>query len=294
MKMNIRLLETFVHIVDAGSFAAAADILHITQSTISARVKELEQYFGVTLFDRSGHRNQLTQQGQALYFEAQELIEKVHNLREKIGDNERMAGLLRLGVVGYVASTRLPELITILRERYPRLRIRIHVALTQTLLHYLRDGRLDIALVAGAPTDPLLKFEYVTRDTFVWMGSPELNIPEDSLNPKGLANYPILSFSEDSHHYPIVKKWFTDAGVPFKVAISSNNMDVLAKLVVERQGVALLPQSYYSEAISTGKMRALAVEPQVDGVDFFLACLSTCDEKLVGRVVSAIKSTILD
>ncbi|ETF02341.1 hypothetical protein W822_12340 [Advenella kashmirensis W13003] len=290
--MNIKLLETFVHIVDAGSFAAASGILHITQSTISARVKELEHYFGVTLFDRSGHRNQLTQQGQALYFEAHDLIERARDLRERIGDTHRMEGLLRLGVVGYIASTWLPILIANLRGRYPTLRIRIHVALTQTLLQHLHEGRLDFALVAGAPADPLLKFDLIAHDTFVWMASPELNIPDHCLNPKGLANWPILSFPEDSHHYPVVKKWFTDAGVPFQIAVSSNNMDVLARLVVRRQGVALLPQGYYTPDINAGKLKVLEVEPEVDGVDFFITYLSTGSNLLIQRVVDAIKMTI--
>jgi len=60
--MNIKQIETFVRIVELGSFSAAAEALYASQSTVSARIKDLERYLGAELFDRSFHRAQLTRQ----------------------------------------------------------------------------------------------------------------------------------------------------------------------------------------------------------------------------------------
>jgi DNA-binding transcriptional LysR family regulator len=61
--MNIKQIETFVRIVELGSFSAAAEALYASQSTVSARIKDLERYLGAELFDRSFHRAQLTPKG---------------------------------------------------------------------------------------------------------------------------------------------------------------------------------------------------------------------------------------
>ena len=64
--MNIKQLESLVSIVENGGFAAAAERLHTTQSAVSARIKELEKYLGIALFDRSSHRARLTAKGEEL------------------------------------------------------------------------------------------------------------------------------------------------------------------------------------------------------------------------------------
>src|SRR5688500_11898957 len=98
--MNLKQLETFVQIVEQGSFAAAADAMHTTQSTVSARVKDLEHYFGVNLFDRSSHRAKLTPKGRELYAMSRQVVGALEKLRERISDRSSLTGTLRLGVVG--------------------------------------------------------------------------------------------------------------------------------------------------------------------------------------------------
>jgi len=287
--MNIRQLETFIRVVEDGSFAAAAESLHCTQSTVSARIKELEHHFGVPLFDRGAHRNRLTLQGQELYDGAQELLDLARGLRERIGNESAMAGLLRLGAVGHVASTWLPALVARLRERHPALRVRIQVALSRTLVDQLVAGQLDIALVAGIPAEPSLRSEAVARDAFVWMASPSLEIPPQACHPAGLAQWPLLSFPEDSHHFPVVKKWFRDAGVPFRIAITSNNMDLLARLVAEKQGIAMLPRDYYTADIEAGRLQVLETTPPIESVDFYLAYSSKRNPAFVQRIARCIR-----
>src|SRR5690606_28537669 len=98
--MNLKQLTTFVRIVEKGSFAAAAEALHTTQSTVSARVKELEHYFGVELFDRSSHRAQLTAKGRELFGMSRHVVGELEQLRDRIADKQALTGTLRLGVVG--------------------------------------------------------------------------------------------------------------------------------------------------------------------------------------------------
>ncbi|NYT59327.1 LysR family transcriptional regulator [Alcaligenaceae bacterium] len=286
--MNIRQLETLVRVVEDGSFAAAAEALHVTQSTVSARIKELENYFGVDVFNRASHRAQLTPQGRELYEGAQELIERAGGLRERVGDQRAMAGLLRLGAVGHVASTWLPALLAGLRDQYPALRMRVDVGLSRTLIERVASGRLEAAIVAGELHDPSLHFEPMAQDDFVWMASAGLDIPEEACTPAGLAHWPILSYAEDSHHFPVMRKWFWDSGTSFQPAITTNNMELLARLVIAGQGLAMLPRDYFNEEITAGRLKVLQTEPALESVGFYLVYPRENSTLFGLRVVQAI------
>lgn len=103
--MNIKQIETFVRIVELGSFQAAADALFTSTSTISARIKELERYLGVELFDRSFHRAQLTSGGHDLFERARQLVEFTETLARQVRHPDAASGLVRLGAVGVIANT---------------------------------------------------------------------------------------------------------------------------------------------------------------------------------------------
>lgn len=268
--MNIRQLEAFVQIVERGSFAAAAQQLHVTQSTISARIKELEDFFGVPLFRRSKiQKAELTPKGHDLLEGARQLISFAQYLQHQISDKEKLTGLVRLGVVGHLAATSMPYVVSKIRTEYPGIKLVLHVDLTATLLELLRAGKLDAAFVAGRPADHSLICKSLEKDRFVWMASPALNIPKTDITPSDLVAWPILSFSDKSHHYPVIKQWFAEAKTPFSATIASNNMDLLANLAIRGEGVALLPKSRYAKQIAAGDLQVVNTKPESSEVDFY-------------------------
>ena len=268
--MNIRQLETFVRIVEHGSFASAARALNTTQSTVSARVKELERYIGADLFDRSRHRAALTPRGHELFAFARQLVEFADSLTTQFRDPKAVTGMLRLGVVGVVANTWLPKLIAALRARYPGVTVRIDMSLTRALVERLREGRLDAAIIAGELTEPGFRTEALGHDEFVWMASPALRIPAKVLGPAQLQRWPILSLSEDSFHYPVIEAWFREAGTFHRTAAACNNMDVIASLTMAGMGVSLLPRTCYRAELKARRLVALRTSPAIPRVPFSL------------------------
>jgi len=78
--METRYLNTLIASVDAGTFSKAAELLHITQSAVSQRIKFLEEHFGQQLLDRSGQRLALTAAGQLVFSKAKDILEKEREL----------------------------------------------------------------------------------------------------------------------------------------------------------------------------------------------------------------------
>lgn len=284
--MDIRQLETFLRIVDTGSFGAAAQTLNATQSTVSARIRELERSLGVELFDRSQHRARLTAKGQDLVAAAREIVRLASNVRHRIGDRDALTGTVRLGVVGLVAITWLPRLMSALRERYPNLAVVLDMGLTVPLVDKLRNGDLDLALVTGPVVESGLRAISLGFDRFVWMCAPTLDIPSRMLTPAELAVWPVLGLSSQSHHYPVIERWFRDAHAEYRPVISCNTVRVLADLTMTGLGVSLLPRASYRAEIAAGRLRVIDTAPQLGPVEFVALHRHTTTDPVVAAVAS--------
>ena len=150
--MNQRQLESFLAIAKHGSFAAAAERLFITQSAISARIKELEDDLGVELFDRSLKKVQLTIKGRELVQYAEQISVLFDEIRSKVGTAGAQSGVVRIGVVELVAITWMSKLLAVLRKEFPAVTVEFEVALRPPLLERMRSGNLDMAIIIGEVT----------------------------------------------------------------------------------------------------------------------------------------------
>ena len=288
--MNLKQLETFIQIVGKGSFAAAAEALHTTQSTVSARVKDLEHYLGVELFDRSAHRAQLTAKGRELFTMSQQIIAALEQLRERIADHASLTGTLRIGAVGVVAGTWLPALVRELRTRHPCLELQLEIALSKSLTRKLRGGQLDVAIIAGRLEDDELRCESVGEERFAWMASPSLGVGGTRLTPSDIAAHPVIAFPPESFHHAVIKAWFKTGSARYQPAVTCSSMEVIARLVAQGQGVGLLPCDYYGTEVSLGKLEILHTEPAMPGAEFTLLSLAQRPTAFVSAVTEAVKA----
>jgi len=288
--MNVRQLETFVRIVETGSFAAAAEALHITQSTASARVRELEKALGVPLFDRSQHRARLTPKGQGLLEPARQLVHLAGAISVQIGDLGALAGVVRLGVVGLVAQTWLPALMTGLRSRFPGLAVHLELGLTATLIGRLRAGELDVALVTGPVSEAHLQSQSLGFESFAWMAAASLKVPLKPLSPAELARWPVLGLAAPSHHHPGIEQWFRAGQAAYRPVITCDNVRVLGELSLAGLGVSLLPTTPYRKEIKSGALRVLKTTPALPPVE----CAVLYKRNTLNPAVSAVASLAVE
>jgi DNA-binding transcriptional LysR family regulator len=144
------------------------------------------------------------------------------------------------------------------------------MSLTRALVERIRDGRLDLAIIAGQLSEPGFRAESLGYDEFVWMAGPKLKVPRKTLGPKELQRWPVLSLSEDSFHYPVIERWVRDGGAFFKAAASCNNMNVVAELTAQGLGVSLLPRHCYRAEVAGRRLVVLKTAPAIPRVEFSL------------------------
>jgi LysR family hydrogen peroxide-inducible transcriptional activator len=165
---SLRQLEHLVLLADHGHFGHAAKIGHVTQSTLSASIKELENILQASLVDRTKRRVVLTPLGLEIVERARRILNEGKDLVEAArAGSEPLSGALRMGVIPTVGPFLLPEILPQLRRAYPALRLYLIEDLTARLVEELRAGRLDVVLLA-LPNDDCRNLEarVLFRDPF--------------------------------------------------------------------------------------------------------------------------------
>ncbi|WP_375788671.1 LysR family transcriptional regulator [Bradyrhizobium sp. Pha-3] len=265
--MNFRQLETFLEIVRLGSFAAAANKLNATQSTISARIQELENDLGVVLFDRNQRKATVTAKGRELVGYAQRALHLQSEIRQQIVPSSSLSGIVRVGVAELVAVTWLPMLVATVRQRYPNITLELDVSLTVPLRSRLQSGELDIALLPGESFDPGMAVYPLGSVVFRWMRGANLAVPDDAHEPTDFASIRVLSLGEASVHYEMVSSWLEQSGSVQRPDLC-NSMTVLSTLTMANVGVSLLPPICYESELREGRLRIIPTSSEPRPVPF--------------------------
>lgn len=165
---TLRQLQFLTALRSEGSFVRAAELIGVTQPTLSAGIQELEALLGCLLVERSRSGVSFTVQGREAVERAARLLEDAGELvRVAQGSGEPLVGLFRLGAIPTVAPYVLPRLAPTLKQRFPKLRLHLREDLTVRLVEALRARTLDAALIAlpyaaaGVEAEPLFEEEFL-------------------------------------------------------------------------------------------------------------------------------------
>jgi LysR family hydrogen peroxide-inducible transcriptional activator len=146
---SLRQLRYFVALADTLHFGRAARATNVSQSTLSAGVKELEETLGAALVDRTQRRVVLTPLGHDVLARARALLREAEEIvHVAAAAAEPLAGPLRLGAIPTVSPYLLPRVLPALRKAHPRLKLYLVEDITARLVESLEAGRLDVVLLA--------------------------------------------------------------------------------------------------------------------------------------------------
>ena len=166
--MTLNELKFIVALAKVRNFRKAAEACFVSQPALSFAVKKLEEELGVLLFERNRNEVTITPIGERVIEQAILAIEEANRVKEiaKQGNNQ-LAGPLRLGVIYSVGPYLLPEIIPILRKTAPEMPLIVEENITSNLEGQLRNGVIDVAIIAlpfdipGIKTLPLYEEEFV-------------------------------------------------------------------------------------------------------------------------------------
>jgi len=165
--MTLQELKYLVALADHGHFGRAAEACFITQSTLSTQIKKLEDFLGVTLFDRSLKRVTPTPIGREILQAARNIVEESERIRELAKHaQDPMARTIHLGVIPTLGPYYLPHALTLVHKKHPGLRLLLREEMTSQIFDHLADGKLDAGLLALPVTDDSLRVEPLFYEPF--------------------------------------------------------------------------------------------------------------------------------
>ncbi len=158
--MELRVLRYFLMIAREENITHAAQLLHVTQPTLSRQIQELEEELGVKLFVRSNHRIVLTREGLLMRRRAQEILELADRARRDLAhQNEELAGEVAIGSGETRSMSVLAEILSDFRERHPRVSYRFYSGNADHIKERIENGTLDIGLLPE-PVD-IARYEFL-------------------------------------------------------------------------------------------------------------------------------------
>jgi DNA-binding transcriptional LysR family regulator len=165
--MDIERARTFLQIIQSGSFQDAADRLHVTATTVSARIRTLEDEIGRQLFQRNRNGAQLTAAGREFERYAQSLVHIWERARQQLAVPAGKSSIVALGGELSLWDPLLLDWLVWMRKMVPEVAIRLQVGLAEQLLEQLRTGILDIAVVYAPMLAPGLTVRLLQEEKLV-------------------------------------------------------------------------------------------------------------------------------
>ena len=146
--MDIRVLRYFLTVVQEENITKAAEVLHVTQPTLSRQIAQMEEQMGVKLFQRGARKITLTNEGLLLRRRAEEILELVDKTeRELAGQDGMVTGTVSVGCGDLAAEQRLPELFQAFQKRYPAVSFDLYTATADWVKDQMDRGLTDVGLL---------------------------------------------------------------------------------------------------------------------------------------------------
>ncbi|MDF9393382.1 MULTISPECIES: LysR family transcriptional regulator [Methylococcus] len=241
--LELRHLQTLLALVETGTLSKAAARVFLTQSAISHQIKQLEEHYGVVLFERKTQPLRLSPAGQRLHSLAETVMKAV---REAERDIARIAqgnsGQLRIAVECHTCFDWLMPAMDQFREHWPEIELDLVSGFHTDPLGLLREDRADLVVVSeplargGITFHPLFRFEIVGL-----VSRQHTLAPKTFLTPEDFAEETLLSYPVPEDMLDIVRKVLKPCGIEPKRRTAELTVAIL-QLVASRRGIAALPQ----------------------------------------------------
>lgn len=262
--MTLRHMKIFVAVCSECSITKAAQALHIAQPAVSIAVKDLEEYYGVKLFDRISRRIHLTDMGKRFLAYATHIVSLFGDLENNLRQWE-FSAKLRVGASITVGTCLMPLYVQAFYERHPTANVEVFVGSSDMIENKILQNELDIALIEGIVHSDSILFDTYKKDRLSVVCSPNDPIySTSSITIEQLLSRPLLLREIGSGTRELFDHVLTSLEYAYVPAWESTSTQALMNAARKGLGIAVIPYMLAQEKLKTGEL----VEVQVDGLRF--------------------------
>jgi LysR family hydrogen peroxide-inducible transcriptional activator len=291
---TLRQLRFLVALADTANFSRAAELCHVTQSTLSTGLKDLEARLGVQVAERTTHSVLMTPEGLDLAGRARDILARVADFEDAAKTvSAQGAVTVRLGAIPTIGPYLLPRALPLIRSSFPALRIYLREELTESLLAGLTDGRLDLLLVA-LPHDlpPNMHVEPLFEDGYSVAAPREHPLANlETVTGEDLAGRELLLLERGHCLQQHALSSVPDMTLDQDQSFSATSLPTLVAMVEEGIGVTLLPHIATDAGLTKGHAIRLSQLPGARPRRVVLVWRrSAANAALFGKIASILKA----
>ena len=251
-------METFLEVVERGSFRRAAESLFLAQPSVSARIQRLEDELGVPLFHRTARGVRLTDMGRSFLPFAQRSMESLRRGTEVL-ESVRLvsAGLLNMATARVIGTYVLPGILQKFQQQYPETNLHIKIGPSTEVLQMVLEEEVQIGLTRYMQHSDVYAYHLYDEEAVL------VAHPEDTFAASGIATMRevarerlILYDPGDpgSSYFTFINKLCRDAGVTPKVEMNLDSVEAVKNMVELGLGISFLPRSGVRRSLENGTL----------------------------------------
>lgn len=239
--MTLRHMKIFTAVFQYSSITRASEELHLAQPSVSLAVKELEEYYGIRLFERMGRGISPTEAGKEFYGYALHIVSLFDEMEKKIRNWDAI-GTLRIGTSITIGTHILPSLVLRCQELLPGLTIKAFVSRSAKVEEGILSNTIDFGMIENYPEHPELCAVPFMQDELCAVVAPSHELAgREKVTLKELAQYPFLMREKGSAGRDILDACFAIRQLSVKPSLESASTQAIVSGVAAGLGVAVLP-----------------------------------------------------
>lgn len=240
--MNYRQLEAFRAVMDTGTVVGAAEVLHISQPSVSAHIANLEQALKIKLFVRQGGRLSPTAEAHLLHEEVEDIANGMARLRRLAADIQQLeAGRLTISAYPALSSIVLPRFIGGFAKRHLKARLALVPAPSVRIAELTASKQVDIGLMSMPAVDPATKCDVIFEAASVCVLPMDHRLSQkDSIEPSDIREESFIAVGREDGARQAITRRLDDAGVQFKSRFEAHFDDAACALVGEGLGISIV------------------------------------------------------
>lgn len=249
--MNLKQFRYVLILAQEGSFARAADLLNISQPSLSQYVKKIEQQLGVQLFDRTGGAVRLTDAGRIYIDAGRRILDIEHHMCGQFNDlAENKAGSIVIGTSPYRSAVMMPVIARKFQEKYPGMHLIVEEMTTKELQEAAERGQFDLCLTIMPVNEQAFRFERIAEEELILavpssMAKFDTRILKDrkypAIDASEISNKPFVMITDKQWMQLVLNNLAQEYALKLKKAIVVKSLEAQIEMVRAGVGMALLP-----------------------------------------------------
>lgn len=258
--MTLRHIKIFVAVCEAGSATAAGEKLFIAQPSISLAISELEDYYGVKLFDRLSKRLYITEAGKHFLEYAKHIVKIFEEMETEIRNFDTQ-GIIRIGASITIGNYLLPKYVEKFKKLHPNMEVQVIIANSDTIEENLIKNNIDLALIEGIIHSPYLKSIHFKEDELVLIcGLSHTLALKDEIELDDIKNEDLLLREKGSAGREICDGLFATNGIEINILWESTSTQAIVRAVKSGLGLSILPYLLVKDNIERGEVKVIKIK----------------------------------